>query len=315
MKFNNRPFITVLVTPEGFKVIEHNFKNSDKYSFSDDEKVLSYLTMNFVKYNKLDVVLQIPDKNTSELFKNHLITGAPFSEERIFISESDWTEHHSKAKILKFKATKIFGLWNLSIPIGPTITILCGLNGSGKSTIMELLNSRINKLDSSKFGTSCEVKIQNNGSLKHPLVSNFIDSQDNKQLYLNIKKIAVLKKQGHDIKPLLDALIPLATTFDFLGHEDSYKDSYLRTLTLSAGLKKMVLLTTTVFLSEANLFFIDELESSVHSDLQILLLKALISLAPDSQFIISTHSQEILKSAEWLDHIVNVDQVRTHTLL
>jgi predicted ATP-binding protein involved in virulence len=76
---------------------------------------------------------------------------------------------------------------------------------------------------------------------------------------------------------------------------------------LSRGEKTIIYLLLSAFLygSKVNIFLFDEPDISIHIEWQEQLVKHLVELAPNCQFVIATHSPALIMNG-WLDRAVNV---------
>lgn len=77
---------------------------------------------------------------------------------------------------------------------------------------------------------------------------------------------------------------------------------------LSRGEKTLIYIFLVVLIYRDSIYLFDEPEISLHVNWQNDLIKDLLSIAPDSQFIIATHSPDLI-GGEWLSNCLKISEV------
>lgn len=93
-----------------------------------------------------------------------------------------------------------------------------------------------------------------------------------------------------------------------IGLKITKTDEYIEWYELSRGEKTIIYLLVTVFLykEQISVFLFDEPDISIHIEWQERLVKDFLSIAPQCQFIIATHSPALIMSG-WLDKAITID--------
>lgn len=171
-----------------------------------------------------------------------------------------------KITFFKFNENK-----DVEVEFKGKVTYICGSNGSGKS---KLLNSIENSINGDYFSMNCQSNACNKGAITKKLFHEMI--ADTRQAYL---------------KEIIQEHVSL--------HSSSLNN-------YSSGEKKLISLLMGVYLNNnSKLFLIDDIETGLHINTQKRIVSTLLEIAPEAQFIITTHSPCIVKNV-W-NSLINLD--------
>lgn len=228
------------------------------------------------------------------------------------------------------------------------VNVLVGINGKGKTTLLDAINSYYNK----KFPSSFYKKYGNDRIVATPLDCPvfYIQSSDipaqvkkkgNSQLYERLMKV-VLQNEHNDsffnyrmralnypeesnrIGMRIDSLFKEVNSYfkesdkeitierdsNMLVFKNRIEDKTVTLAMLSAGEKQLLLILLTVFLMDEkpSVLLMDEPEVSLHIEWQEKLITSLRKLNKNCQLIITTHSPSIFASG-WENNISYIEDL------
>ena len=229
---------------------------------------------------------------------------------------------------------EIHGLWgrfNISWDLRPDVNILSGINGVGKTTI---LNRSVGYLED----LSGEMKSdEKNGvrlffdnpeatyipydvirSYDRPLIMGDFTARmadKNVKSELERRKAATLSIAKRRFQDMIDELFSYTRKKIDRKRNDIafYQDGELLfPYKLSSGEKQMLVILLTVLVQDNShcVLFMDEPEASLHIEWQQRLISMIRELNPNVQIILTTHSPAVIMEG-WLDAVTEVSDIST----
>ena len=212
------------------------------------------------------------------------------------------------------KRIEIDGLWdrfNIVWDLRPDVNILSGINGVGKTTI---LNRSVGYLEQ----LSGEVKSdEKNG------VHIFFDNPEATYIPYDVirnneeerSKAATLSIAKRRFQDMVDELFSYTRKKIDRRRNDIafYQDGELLfPYKLSSGEKQMLVILLTVLVQDNAhcVLFMDEPEASLHIEWQQKLISMIRELNPNVQIILTTHSPAVIMEG-WLDAVTEVSDIAT----
>ena len=228
--------------------------------------------------------------------------------------------------------------------IDPQVNILVGINGCGKTTILNLIEEKLTGKYALKEKTeaiidldfSKRLLIQRNAIAKISTFDIPVIGQRGKSFTLDGKLEQLIFKRYTEksytfVDMQLDRLDDLMSRFYTIinrffasSGKEIYWDKEDKTLRfhkkdldysltikdLSAGEKQLLIIFLEILLTKNEPFIIllDEPELSLDTEWQDMLIDALIELKPNAQFIISTHAPNIFGNG-WHDKLVWIEDL------
>ena len=184
---------------------------------------------------------------------------------------------------------EIHGLWerfNIGWDLRPDVNILSGINGVGKTTI---LNRSVGYLEELSGEMKSDEKVRAKAATLSIAKRRFQDMIDELFSYTRKK----IDRKRNDIAFYQDGelLFP-------------YK--------LSSGEKQMLVILLTVLVQDNShcVLFMDEPEASLHIEWQQKLIAMIRELNPNVQIILTTHSPAVIMEG-WLDAVTEVSDIST----
>ena len=235
------------------------------------------------------------------------------------------------------KNIEIKGLWgrkNISWALRPDVNILSGVNGIGKSTI---LNDSVRTLDKLVGGTplisSTLLEKIGNQNVRteldwqlYQLQRSYLDYQVNIGNRI-IKALTSGSPDGHlQATALSQAKTKFQDLIDELFSETNKKinrqsneilffqdGDTLTPYQLSSGEKQMLVILLTVLVQDNQHYtlFMDEPEISLHVEWQQRLIELIRQLNPNVQIILTTHSPALIMNG-WVDAVTEVSDITTY---
>jgi predicted ATP-dependent endonuclease of OLD family len=258
---------------------------------------------------------------------------------------------------------EIDGLWNghkhICWDLQPGVNILSGVNGVGKSTILNRVIMHLLDIDRNtrkqdgvhlKFfpQEAKSVDFEVIRSFDRPMLSNELmnkltDNQMQTELDLHIyhlqrkwldyqvnlsnrmvelftsgdpkaaEKVKELANKKSHFQDIVDDLFRETGKTIKRDQNELYFDSYGETIScykLSSGEKQMLIILLTVLVQDSRPFvlFMDEPEASLHIEWQQRLLELMVSLNPNVQIILTTHSPAVIMNG-WSDRVTDVEDI------
>lgn len=248
--------------------------------------------------------------------------------------------------INRFYVNSLWGIKNLKWnDIHSDVNILVGINGCGKTTMLDLMNAYYNKQKMNSItvkdfgGTPIDIPVKYirsfdvpaNGkrktesmllqSLREIIYQNGEGTSffDYRMRMVNFpeereeieKSIAQLFDVINDFFKETDKTVLIDKESNKLVFSvDGYADKTVQIEQLSSGEKQLLLILFTVFLQKGNPFVLlmDEPEISLHITWQDELIDSIRKLNGNCQLILSTHSPNIFAMG-WEDKITFVDNI------
>lgn len=234
------------------------------------------------------------------------------------------------------KSIEVDELWHggnhVKLEFQSGVNILSGMNGIGKSTIISKMAKGLSMINEGKslsqYGVHLSLEPENSTSIRF----NFIKSFDTP--LMTAAQIEAI--QDENVKTILDwklyklqnkeKLTTLPYWLEFCDLIDSQMkdtdklidresnslrfmqgDEMLNAYQLSAGEKNLLIIFLTVLMQnkEAGVLLLDEPEICLHIDWQRHLLENILTLNPNLQIILSSHSPAIVMDG-WIDRITNL---------
>ena len=229
--------------------------------------------------------------------------------------------------------------------INPDMNILVGINGSGKTTLANLMyayyrdpkalgkirhSEAIGTPDASQLAGIEMVYVRNldvptrrkeESPLLLELENAVYQNKSNTSLFSYRMKMIDYPERYDEIQSRIQRLQQLVDTlFAETGKTMVIRDGSLYFATakgnqcqltdLSSGEKQMLLILLRVFLLEEKpaVVFLDEPEISLHIGWQQQLLDTLVSLDPNAQFIVTTHSPSMFGRG-WGDKVIYMEDL------
>lgn len=253
-----------------------------------------------------------------------------------------------------FEYRRMWGRYDLAWHgIREDVNVLVGINGKGKTTLLDAINSYYNSnllAASSKKnlvgrieGThlDCPVyyiqssdipaqaKKKGNSPLYERLMGVVLQSEKRESFFNYRMRALNYPEERSRIEKRIEMLFKVIDSYfkDSHKHIVIDKDSNMlvfkegvdgNTVTLhmlSAGEKQLLLMLLTVFLMDEKpaVLLMDEPELSLHIEWQEKLLKSLRDLNKNCQLIVTTHSPSIFASG-WEDHITYIEDLYSKDL-
>ena len=234
---------------------------------------------------------------------------------------------------------EIHGLWerfNIGWDLRPDVNILSGINGVGKTTI---LNRSVGYLEELSGEMKSDEK--NGVRLTARMADKNVKSELDWQLYLlqrryldyqvNIgnkmiemlssideeerRKAATLSVAKRRFQDMIDELFSYTRKKIDRKRNDIafYQDGELLfPYKLSSGEKQMLVILLTVLVQDNShcVLFMDEPEASLHIEWQQKLIAMIRELNPNVQIILTTHSPAVIMEG-WLDAVTEVSDIST----
>lgn len=249
-----------------------------------------------------------------------------------------------RVKITGLCGSDIFD-WRLS----KGVNILCGANGSGKSTMIESIHSlfsgeasgnksgkaydkvevffdngeKVSSDDSEEAVGRYNIDIIDESGLSLRLPETVQEATDDRMLSDQDRKMHYLQNRYLSAQPAREHRVLFFDIIDSLFRETGKtivredgglmfrcKDVDLTPYQLSAGEKRMLVMLTTVLLQDnaPYVMLMDEPEISLHFNWQKTLIQTIISLNPNVQLILATHSPAIIMDG-WVDKVIDISDL------
>ena len=215
-----------------------------------------------------------------------------------------YSEYIKQIEIDSLWSGKRHIVWNLD----RKVNILSGINGVGKSTI---LNKVVRGLAAGgEFpshmlkGVRLTVEPEDARWIRYDVIRSF------DRPLLNLDAVGKLNTALSD---LIDDLFS-QTGKKIVRTENEIRFSQIgETLTpyqLSSGEKQMLVILLTVLVEDQlpYVLFMDEPEVSLHIDWQQRLIDLILTLNPNVQIILTTHSPAVIMNG-WVDHVTEVSDI------
>ena len=213
--------------------------------------------------------------------------------------------------------------WNLN----PTINILGGENGSGKTTLLKRILYDIEMI-SDEENLNDHITMANCSLMPNVMYLSFDEYSlrqiINASIYLGIhecysvidillKEILItpseIRNQGKEFKRHMSKFIPNPSSelMEMLGSITSTLDENIEYQNLSSGEKHLMFIILTVMktCSKPTILLLDNVQSSLHIDIQEKLLDGLLDINPNLQIICATHSPSVI-----VEHLNEVKLVK-----
>ena len=249
------------------------------------------------------------------------------------------------------KSIEIESLWNgkkhVKWNLNPGVNILSGVNGVGKSTIlnrviMHLLN--IDKLDRQADGVKLEYDVEGahcvdfdvirsfdrpvlSGDIMKKVTDTQLQTELDFQVTLSNQMVELFTKQDPQaqekaqqlaqekahFQDVVDSLFKDTGKTILRDKNELYFDSFGETLSpykLSSGEKQMLIILLSVLVQNKRHYtlFMDEPEVSLHVEWQQQLVSLIRDLNPNAQIILTTHSPAVIMNG-WADCVTDVEDI------
>lgn len=228
--------------------------------------------------------------------------------------------------ITKIKKVEIKGLWNrfdLSWTLNPDVNVLSGINGSGKSTILNHIIAQTLTVDRAIITFKDKTELD---KVIFKLQKEYLDFQTNlskkKDLIVDDPSITDVKKAIQELSQPHNRFLEIID--DLFGATDKKRNrakneimftcgnQEITPYQLSSGEKQMLVILLTVLIQDLRpaVLLMDEPEISLHFDWQKKFIQYIRELNPNVQIILATHSPAIIMEG-WLDKVFDVSDLVT----
>lgn len=226
----------------------------------------------------------------------------------------------------------LWGKNKVSFLANSDINIIVGINGSGKTTLLlemeKMLSVQYGKESSYIYIPSIDNLLVKDGRKKQNALSQVLDSfifynkEGGSLMYYRMSMLDASSSEQSKIRRRIDNFCDVINNLfketgkrieierdKFLIHADG---NLLNIGELSSGEKQILLLLLRVFLLEEreSIVLIDEPENSLDISWQYKLVDMLVSLNPNAQFFITTHSPSIFGNG-WGDKVIYMEDITT----
>ena len=224
--------------------------------------------------------------------------------------------------IQRIEINGLWGRFNIRWDLRPDVNILSGINGVGKTTI---LNRSVGYLgDFTARMADKNVKSELDWQL-YLLQRRYLDYQvniGNKMIEMlssndeeQRNKAATLSLAKRRFQDMIDELFSYTRKKIDRRRNDIafYQDGELLfPYKLSSGEKQMLVILLTVLVQDNShcVLFMDEPEASLHIEWQQKLISMIRELNPNVQIILTTHSPAVIMEG-WLDAVTEVSDIST----
>lgn len=216
---------------------------------------------------------------------------------------------------------EIAELWNgrkhIVWELDPEVNVLSGANGIGKSTILNRVVSGVKSLDGTDDGGITVVTYPEDANmLRYDIITTpEVRSEFDENLNLLQERIVHYPHNDRwalfcDIVDDMFSVTEKTISRDAVQVELWQWGEKLNLKLLSSGEKQMLIILMTVLLQDGDhtVLFMDEPEVSLHIEWQQRLLDTILSLNPNVQIILTTHSPAIIMNG-WMDKVTEVSDI------
>ncbi|MDR0973183.1 MAG: AAA family ATPase [Prevotellaceae bacterium] len=220
--------------------------------------------------------------------------------------------------IAQIEIDGLWGRYDVRWPLYPDVNILAGINGVGKTTILNLV---IRYLESGAADRPKGVRVAFDQTDADTIAFDVIRNGQANSARLTELAEQVLPRTMSDTRNTFFDIV------DELFHSTRKKidrtdnamafDQYgihLSAVQLSSGERQMLFILLTVLArnGEPSVLLMDEPEASLHIEWQQRLISLIRTLNPLQQVILSTHSPAVVMEG-WLDAVTEVGDIVTET--
>ena len=207
------------------------------------------------------------------------------------------------------KRIEIKGLWgrkNIAWDLRPDVNILSGVNGIGKSTILNNSVRRLSDLEGGALSNGIHLGVS---FTFYPEDATYIHFDVIRSFDRPLLSSGLLEKIGNqNVKTELDWQLYLLQR-RYLDYQVNIGNRIIELLT-SGKQMLVILLTVLVQDNQPCTLFMDEPEISLHVEWQQRLISLIRSLNPNVQIILTTHSPALIMNG-WMDAVTEVSDITT----
>lgn len=250
---------------------------------------------------------------------------------RTFVSNKNKKQMDNPIKAAEYiRRIEIKALWgkkHIVWDLFRHVNILSGVNGIGKSSIMNKMTAQLHYLQKKKEAIANNVEMPDESSLKVPDMDITFSPED--ASYIPFDVIHIGDNRQHmsrllnlyayfnaDKTSFYDWADRLFSVTDKTIIRDSHELLFLQDgerLTidaLSSGERQMLVILLTLLVQEKKpcVLFMDEPEISLHIEWQQQLLKIATEMNPNAQIILITHSPAVIMDG-WMDTVTDVEDI------
>lgn len=201
----------------------------------------------------------------------------------------------------------LWGKRHIDWELRPDVNILSGVNGIGKSTI---INRMVTQLEHGDLPT---VQITFEPADAEVIPFDLIRVGEGGRLERLLNLYGYLQCDKTPFYRVVDELFAVTEKTIVRGEAEvlfRQDDEILTTEQLSSGERQMLIILLSVLVQEGNpyVLFMDEPEISLHFEWQEKLITNIRRLNPNAQVILSTHSPAIIMSG-WMNAVTEVSDI------